>query len=183
MNEELELLKLIAVRLKSAGIEYMMTGSMAMAIYSTPRMTRDIDLIVQIGVIDIRKIVDLFKDDFFIDEAGVRQAVSNQGMFNIIHNDSIVKADFIVRKNEEYRIEEFSRKRSIDLEGVSISVVAPEDLIISKLIWARHSGSDFQIRDVRQLIMTLTDLDKKYIEKWSRRLGVYESLVRAGFYE
>ena len=41
MNEEIELLKNVAAKLESAGIEYMMTGSMAMAFYSIPRMTRE----------------------------------------------------------------------------------------------------------------------------------------------
>ena len=46
MNEQLEFVKQIASRLDSAGIAYMLTGSMALAIYAVPRMTRDIDLVI-----------------------------------------------------------------------------------------------------------------------------------------
>lgn len=46
MNEQLELVKLIAYRLESNGIAYMLTGSMAVAIYAAPMMTRDIDLVI-----------------------------------------------------------------------------------------------------------------------------------------
>jgi hypothetical protein len=46
MDEQLEFVKQIAERLATAGIEYMMTGSMAMAIYASPRMTRDVDVVV-----------------------------------------------------------------------------------------------------------------------------------------
>ena len=67
VNEELEILKDIAVRLNGAGIEYMMTGSMAMALYSNPRMTRDIDVVVQVSLADAGKIVALFGKDFYID--------------------------------------------------------------------------------------------------------------------
>ena len=63
MNEELELLKNIAAKLESVGIEYMITGSMAMAVYSTPRMTRDIDIIIQVSPVDVDKILSLFRDD------------------------------------------------------------------------------------------------------------------------
>ena len=176
MNEELELLKKIAARLESADIEYMVTGSMAMAFYSTPRMTRDIDVIIQVSRADANKIVNLFSDDFYIDEASVRQAVMNRGMFNVIHNDSVIKVDFIIRKDEEYRIEEFSRKRRIDIEGVSVWVVAPEDLILSKLIWAKRSQSELQFRDVRQMMMALRELNNKYLEKWSKILRVNDLL-------
>ena len=175
MNEELELLKNIAVKLETAGIEYMITGSMAMAFYSTPRMTRDIDVIIQVSSIDVNKIRNLFSDDFYIDEASVRQAILSRGMFNIIHNDSVIKVDFIIRKDEEYRIEEFSRKREIDIEGISVWVVAPEDLILSKLIWVKRSQSELQLRDAQQMV-ALKELDNKYLEKWSKILGVYDLL-------
>ena len=46
MNEELDLLKDVALRLGEAGIDYMTTGSLAMSFYAAPRMTRDIDIII-----------------------------------------------------------------------------------------------------------------------------------------
>ena len=183
VNEELEILKDIAVRLNGAGIEYMMTGSMAMALYSNPRMTRDIDVIVQVTPAETGKIVALFGKDFYIDEAVVRQAIRDRGMFNIIHNASVVKVDFIIRKDEAYRIEEFSRKRKIFIEGVPVSVVAPEDLILSKLVWAKNSGSEFQFHDVRQMIAVLEDLDNEYLLKWSKLLGVEDLVKRAKSHE
>ena len=177
MNEELELLKDVALRLEKAGIEYMMTGSMAMAIYSTPRMTRDIDIIIRVSSGDVGRIVALFRDDFYIDEASVRQAVRDNGIFNIIHNDSVIKVDFIIRKDEEYRIEEFSRRQMVNIEGIPISVVTPEDLVLSKLIWVKQSGSELQFRDVRQMMRTLRKLDLNYLERWSKLLGL-EDLLR-----
>ncbi len=176
MYEEIELIKDVASRLEQAGMQYMMTGSMAMAIYSTPRMTRDIDMVIQVSPEDISKIVNLFRDDFYIDETSVRQAVQNRGMFNIIHNKSIIKVDFIVRKNEEYRTQEFSRRQQIEIEGVSIAVVAPEDLILSKLVWAKQSNSELQLRDVRRMVAVLKDLDNDYLKKWSGELGVEDLL-------
>jgi hypothetical protein len=49
MNEQLEFIKEIAAWLDSSGIRYMLTGSMALALYSRPRMTRDIDLVIECG--------------------------------------------------------------------------------------------------------------------------------------
>jgi len=67
VDEQLEFVKLIASRLDSAGIPYMITGSVAMAVYSVPRMTRDIDLVVELKPGDVDKIVDLFSEDCYID--------------------------------------------------------------------------------------------------------------------
>lgn len=176
MNEEVDLLKTVAARLTSAGIQYMMTGSMAQAFYTAPRTTRDIDVVVQLLPADIDTITLLFQDDFYIDKENVHQAVAGQGMFNIIHNATIIKVDIIIRKNDEYRVEEFSRRQTIDIEGTPVTIVAPEDLILSKLVWAQPSQSELQCRDVRQLMLTVKKLDSAYLEKWSITLGVADLL-------
>ncbi len=179
MDEQLEFMKLIASRLDSAGIPYMMTGSMAMAIYSIPRMTRDIDLVVEVTPTDVDKIVGLFSEDCYIDQDSVMQAVHTHGMFNIIHNDWVVKADFIIRKNEDYRREEFARRKKINIEDMVISVVAAEDLILSKLVWGKRSQSDLQLRDVCQMISAVSELDWKYMQNWAAVLGVDDLLRKA----
>lgn len=43
MDEQFEFLQLVVARLEAARIPYMLTGSLALAIYALPRMTRDID--------------------------------------------------------------------------------------------------------------------------------------------
>jgi hypothetical protein len=176
MDEQLEFAKLIASRLDSAKIPYMLTGSMAMAIYSIPRMTRDIDFVVEISPPDIDKVVQLFSKDCYIDQDTVKHAVHSDGMFNIIHNDWVIKADFFLKKNEEYHREEFARKQKINIEDISISVVTAENLILSKLLWGRQLGSELQLRDVRQMISTVSDLDWKYIKRWAAILGIVDLL-------
>ena len=59
MDEQLEFLKSIVSRLESAGIPYMLTGSKAMAIYAAPRMTRDLDLVIECGLGYVTRIVEL----------------------------------------------------------------------------------------------------------------------------
>ena len=179
MGDQLEFVKLIASRLDSAGIAYMMTGSMAMAIYSTPRMTRDIDLVVELTPVDIDKIVHLFSEDCYIDRDNVKEAVNAGSMFNIIHNEWVIKADFIIRKNEAYRREEFFRRQKIFIENTALFVVSVEDLILSKLAWGKESQSDLQVRDVRQMISTVLELDWEYLNKWAGVLGVDRLLRQA----
>ena len=179
MDEQLEFLKLIASRLDSVGIPDMMTGSMAMAVYSVPRMTRDIDLVVEIKPVDVDKIVSLFSKDCYIDQDSVKQAVDAHSMFNIIHNEWVVKADFIIRKDEEYRREEFERRQKVVIEDMTIFIVSVEDLILSKLIWGKKSQSDLQLRDVRQMISTVSELDWEYMKKWAIVLGIDALLEKA----
>jgi len=112
MDEQLEFMKEIARRLDSAHIRYMLTGSVAMAVYTVPRMTRDIDLVIECRPKDAPRIA------------------------------------------------------------------APEDLILSKLKWAKDSGSSLQERDVKLLLETVERLDHDYIRRWAEWLGVEELLKR-----
>ncbi len=94
VDELIEFLKLLGKRLDEAGFKYMITGSMAMAVYAVPRMTRDIDLVIEISLADTERLIELFASDCYIEENAVRDAIKQRGMFNIIHNDWILKADF-----------------------------------------------------------------------------------------
>jgi hypothetical protein len=179
VDEQLEFLKLVASLLDSVDIPYMLTGSMAMAVYSIPRMTRDIDLVVEVEPDDVDKIFNLFSEDCYIDLDSVTQAVDAETMFNIIHNEWVVKADFIIRKNEAYRREEFSRRQKIVIEDTTIFVVSVEDLILSKLVWGKQSRSDLQFGDVRQMISTVSQLDWEYMKRWARALGIETLLHKA----
>lgn len=170
MINELEVLKIVVKRLESAGVPYMITGSIAANFYTTPRMTRDIDIVIEIGENNIEVLFFLFSDDFYIDKDSIRNAICNKQIFNIIHKEGVVKIDFIIRKDKKYSKIEFSRKRSIVFEELKINVTSPEDLILSKLFWAKDTLSEMQIRDVRNLMKTVPDLDIKYIENWIKEL-------------
>ena len=111
MSEELEVLKEAARRLDGTGIAYMITGSTAANFYAVPRMTRDIDVVVELSERDIGKFILAFEKDHYLEPETVREAVKNKGMFNLIHDQHVIKVDFVVRKDTPYRRREFSRKK------------------------------------------------------------------------
>ena len=172
MSEELEVLKIVAERLGSAGIAYMVTGSVAMNHYAVPRMTRDIDLVVELTAADVDRVCHLFEDDFYVDRRAVHDAVEGPAAFNMIHTVLVVKVDVVVRKQTEYRRIEFGRRRRLTIDNQELFVVAPEDLILSKLEWARESRSAVQLADVRNLAESVTDLHRPYLAEWIERLGL-----------
>ncbi|PYM16185.1 MAG: hypothetical protein DMD81_13195 [Candidatus Rokuibacteriota bacterium] len=60
MSEELDVLKMVTGRLDAAGIPYMVTGSMALNYYAVPRMTRDVDVVAELGIADVNRVAELF---------------------------------------------------------------------------------------------------------------------------
>ena len=176
MNEELEVLKKVTQCLSASKIEYMITGSIAMNYYAFPRMTRDIDIVIEMQEKDIPIIVDLFNDDFYVDRDSIVEAVDNHSMFNIIHNKYVIKVDFIVRKLFEYRQVEFQRRRQIKIDDVSMWIVSPEDLILSKLWWLKDSLSEMQMSDVKNLLYSTDNIDNAYINKWAGKMNLGDIL-------
>ena len=172
MPDELNVLKEVARRLDGAKVPYMISGSMAMNYYAQPRMTRDIDIVIVLKPNGIAEFVSLFKDDFYIDSDTVLAEVKRSGMFNLIHNEYVIKIDFVILKDEEFDRAEFERRRRIEVDGVPMWMISPEDLILYKCLWGRDSLSEMQIKDVRNLLEMVDDLDMEYIESWISRLDL-----------
>lgn len=176
MTEQLEVLKDIVWRLDEAGIPSMVSGSVAMNYYALPRMTRDIDLVVQLRQGDVAKLERLLGDEYYFSPEAATAALARRAMFNLIHQGFMVKVDCIVRKDTEYRRLEFSRRRRVEVLGVPFHIVTPEDLILSKLDWARDGRSEIQLGDVRNLLEAVADLDRDYLTRWAAKLGLSDLL-------
>ena len=170
MATELDVLGLVSDRLSAHGVPFMLTGSFALAYYATPRMTRDLDIVVALKEQDVEPLVVAFAADFYIDADAVLNAVRSERLFNLMHLDTGVKVDLIVRKSSEYRQLEFARRQAVAIAGIRTWIVSCEDLILSKLVWTLESGSELQRRDVQQLLAQPLDLE--YIRHWAPGLGV-----------
>lgn len=78
-----------------------------------------------------------------------------------------------MRKSRPLSESEFTRRESVDYQGISLPIVSLEDIVLSKLEWANLGGSVRQIEDVRALVRIRGDeLDRAYVERWADVLGV-----------
>ena len=174
IETELDVLRDVSRRLEGAGISFMLTGSVAMSYYAQPRMTRDIDLVVALNETQLQEFFRLFEGEYYLDRKNVTQAISRHGMFNLIHSEAVIKVDCVILKPDAYRQEEFARRRQINLGDFNTWIVSREDLILSKLFWAKDSKSEMQFRDVINLLST--DCDMEYLRSRAKTLEVDASL-------
>jgi len=179
VTDQFSILTLVTGRLDAIGIAYMLTGSIAAGYYAQPRMTRDIDLVVEVAPADADRLAAAFAPEFTADATVIRGAIARQSLFNLNPIEAVAKVDFIVRKDDRYRREEFRRRRAVELGGHRLWVVSPEDLILSKLVWAKPSRSELQLRDVRQLLAAVPSLDHTYLDRWAASLNVTDLLHEA----
>ncbi len=166
-----DFLKIIISFFNETGIEYMLSGSVALSAYTLPRATRDFDFVVHLNSKDIEPLTNYFKKGYYCDADAVKEAVKDHSMFNIIDYTSGFKADFVILKNEPFRRTEFSRRIKIDLYGMSVYIVSPEDLLLSKLIWIQGFQSAMQMEDIKNLAV-LQNLDWSYINTWIQSLKI-----------
>ena len=173
MLTELDILKDVVRKFDQLNVQYMLTGSLAMSYYAQPRMTRDIDLVVSITPSMIEKLEGAFSHEYYISVEAIKDAIKTEFIFNLIHSQSSIKIDCIIRKNNEYRITEFQRRMKIKLADFEIYIVSKEDLIISKLIWFKESNSELQKRDIKNLLDA--EFDKDYLMSWMEKLNLTEN--------
>lgn len=159
-------------RMDKLGIAYMLTGSMAMMRYSVYRFTADVDVILELSIQDAEKIIAILEPDYYVPHTSLSRAISTNKMFNVIHQETAFKVDCVMKKATDFQKNAFERREKTDYYGKEIWIISKDDLIISKLWWAKDSLSEKQLTDVKNLMRN--GFDAEYIKKWTSNLKVNE---------
>lgn len=169
------LLKKVVEVLDAAGIEYMVTGSIASSLQGEPRLTHDLDFLVEIAADQVPVILAAFPPpEFYVSEDAAEEAVRTQGMFNVLHTAEGDKVDFWILTSDPFDQSRFGRRYVEQVFGVDLKVSRPEDTILMKLRWAKMSGgSEKQFLDALHVYEVQAGaLDLDYIARWAETLGV-----------
>lgn len=163
-----EVIRQVLTALETAGVPYMLTGSFASSLHGAPRSTQDLDFVIAPDDRSIERLVDQFPPGrYYLSRSAAMEALRRNSLFNVIDLETGWKIDFIVRKSREFSTVEFDRRVSTELLGLKIFVATPEDIVISKLEWAKRSGSERQIEDVMGIVRSQgAQLDSGYVERW-----------------
>lgn len=167
--------------LESAGVPYMFTGSFASSFHGAPRTTQDVDIVIAPTLGSLQRLLSEFPEDrYYVSREAALQAYGAESLFNVIDMESGWKIDFIVRKSRPFSVEEFERRREAELLGTTLYIASAEDVILSKLEWAKMAGSDRQIADVVGILRTQgTDVEVEYVKRWVAVLGLQSEWERA----
>jgi hypothetical protein len=175
--DQRDLLRRVLDGFAASGIEYLLVGSVASAVYGEPRLTLDIDAVAALTAAQLPRFLSFFPaPEFYVSSDAAAEAVRSEKQFNIIHPGSGWKIDIIIKKANEFDRSRFARKRSIPVfPDRSASVASPEDIIIKKMEYYREGGSEKHLRDVAGILRVSGDgLDFPYIDGWVARKGLTE---------
>jgi hypothetical protein len=179
----IEVIKELVGILEKNKIDYMIVGSIASTIYGEPRMTRDVDFVITLGLEDSGLIDRFFPEaDYYCPPKQIIDSeIINCGQFNLIHHASGFKVDFMIRKKDEHSLEEFKRRKKLLLfDDFEAFVASAEDVILKKMVFYKMSKAPRHISDIEGIVST-SQLNQEYIQKWSKVIGVqdiWNSIIR-----
>ena len=112
---ETDLFLLFVRPMNRAGLRYVIGGSVAAIFYGEPRFTQDVDMVVFLNEVNIRQLPEIFPSkDFYLPppEAIVTEVARTQrGQFNIIHLETMFKADIYPTGRDDFNAWAFRNKR------------------------------------------------------------------------
>jgi len=171
-------LGLFAARLEAVGAPYMVTGATAAIIYGQPRVTNDLDVVLQLDEAKRAALLKAFPEaEFYLPPESViqaEQARALRGHFNVVHLESGYKADVYLVGADPLHAWALPRRRRIAWnEQLEVSVAPPEYVVLRKLEFYREGGSSKHPADIRA-IRDVTGLDETLLAPWLGRLGLTE---------
>jgi len=160
------------------GLNYFITGSVASIAYGEPRMTHDIDLVLEMPENEVHRFMAAFPEEAYYvpPEATIRLEVrrDQRGHFNLVHHKSGYKADvYLMGKHPLHRWAMNHRREIIFKPHGRLWLAPPEYVIIRKLEFFRESGSEKHLRDIQGMLkISKADIDESVLGQWLAQLGL-----------
>jgi len=163
--------------LNRAGIPYMVTGSVAGIVYGEPRLTHDVDLVVELDAHRIEDFIAVFPEEEFYCPPdmviGTEIRRDTRGHFNLIHHASGFKADIYPVGRDALHLWAMGRRRATEMGGMQVWMAPPEYVILRKLQFYQEGGSDKHLRDIRSILeMSASLIDRDELETRVSQLGL-----------
>jgi hypothetical protein len=156
------LLKRLARELERAQIPYMVIGGQAVQLYGEPRMTRDIDLTLGLGVEGLDRILDVST------RCGLKPVTSAPAEFvretmvlPVLEERTGIRVDFVFSATD-YERQAIGRGKSVKIDEVEVRFAAVEDVVIHKMV----AGRPRDLEDVRGILAKHPIPDPAYVERW-----------------
>lgn len=175
--QEVDLFQIFSSRFQEINIAFIVSGSVASIAYGEPRVTHDIDLIIELSKNDVDKLVTIFPNgEFYLPPKEVINLEinrSSRGHFNIIHIDTGFKADVYLTGNEEFQKWAIENRRIIKVGASSLPIAPIEYVIIKKLEFYKEGKSQKHLLDIAAMLRESGDIiNGKFLEAKLEQFGL-----------
>ncbi|MFM7109062.1 MAG: nucleotidyl transferase AbiEii/AbiGii toxin family protein [Planctomycetaceae bacterium] len=163
--------------LDGLGIRFHLTGGVSTIAYGEPRMTQDVDVVVDPRALAPKVgefLAAVESAGFLVDPETTRRAVADAGMFQLLDLAESLKIDLYPREMIPGELD-----RSVPVEvfaGLSLPIVARSDAALSKLIWV-SKGSHKSRRDLRQILRRANAVEQGVVNRLAAEFGLASLLA------
>lgn len=168
------LLEAISRELTVGSVPYMVIGGQAVLLYGEPRLTRDIDITLGVGVEELGRIEKI------VHKAGLKVLVENIDEFvertmvlPAMDEQSGIRVDLIFSFSP-YERQAIARAKDTKLGKAAVKFASLEDVVIHKVI----AGRARDLEDIRSILLKNPGYDSLYIERW---LKEFDESLGEGF--
>jgi hypothetical protein len=153
--------------LESAGIPYMIVGSLASNVHGIPRSTRDADLVVEADPSAWDRLGRALPASLRLHPQGSFEVVTGTMRYLIELSESPFVCELFALSDDAHDRERFRRRQQVRVLGREASVASVEDMIVTKMRWAVEARRAKDRDDVRNMIAVRGgSLDWRYIRQW-----------------
>jgi len=143
-------------RLNQLRVRYMVTGSVASMAYGEPRLTHDVDIVIEISRADCERFGKLFPGEEFycppLEVLLIETSRSQRGHFNLIHDDTGLKADIYPCGRDRLSAWGLDHARHLVVDASEVWIAPPEYVIARKLEYYAEGGSEKHLRDIEGIL-------------------------------
>jgi hypothetical protein len=158
---EPKLFNIFAAKFNKLGIRYMVTGAVASIVYGEPRLTNDIDVVMDLTPAEVEPFFYSFPLERFYCPPSevilVEIARSQRGHFNLIHHETGFKADIYTVGRDKLNHWGLNNRKLINLEGDELWLAPAEYVILRKLEYYREGQSEKHLRDIAGILSISLD--------------------------
>jgi hypothetical protein len=158
--------------LNGAGIPYMIVGSLASNFHGVPRSTREADIVVELAPGSLQDLAQRLPAVLTLDPQGAFETVTGTMRHVIVLAGSPFVCGLFVLGDDPHDRERFVRRIRTRVLDRSAPMATAEDMVITKLRWARDAGRTKDRDDVRNMLAVRgPEIDLAYVRRWTERHG------------
>lgn len=163
--------------LNRLNIRYIVTGSVASMVFGEPRLTNDIDVVIDLHSPDIPRLLEAFPEqDYYLPPIEIIESElsrGSRGSFNIICQKTMLKADIYLTGADPLQKWGMEHARILEIDDLPVSFAPPEYTILRKLEFYREGQSQKHIRDIASMLNeSSSQIDFIWLSENITRLGL-----------
>ena len=163
----------VVAALEAAGLDYMVVGSFATNCHAPVRSTKDADLVLSAPGGVVARTLRAMGPPYRLNPQLGFESVTGTTRYLLAVDGSDFAVECFLLSDDPHDRARFARRERFPIAGGPDAwVQTAEDVIVTKLRWAKEAGRGKDRDDVRNVLgFRAGELDTAYIERWAAEHG------------